>query len=221
MKSQIVMTANGPKKFYKFENEEDFNQWEQGVFGEWANQYNKKVEAYLKEQQENYFDKAKMNQDLYFAAACIEMYCGNEHKNINGFLRGEPYFCNETVGRIDILRYISELEKCFWTAPVTDENLICYRSMTQEEIEFYEHNTFVNKYSSVSGTLESLSNNFDVKTAYTMLIPKGTRILCPNMIKPVIEPEKTCERHESELILPRCVTIKKEHGNYVLSDTQY
>lgn len=221
MKSQIVLTANGPGKFYKFENEEDFSKWEQKIFGEWAEQYNKKVEDYQKKQEEFYFDKTKINQDLYFAAACIEMYCGDEHKNINGLLRGEPYFCEETARRISILhRYIVELDKCFWTAPVTDKNLICYRSMDEKETEFYKHNTSISKYLSISGTLKSLSNSFDTKTAYTIFVPAGTRILCPNMIKSVVW-GKTLERHEAELILPRGMTIKKKFWNYNLVNTQY
>jgi hypothetical protein len=220
MKSQIALTTNGFQRFYKFENEKDFDQWEQSIFYNWAKQYNEKVDKYLKELLEIYFDKILVENDLFYETACIEVYCGDDFKHINGFLCGEENLGNgKSV--TEKLRYIAGLEKCFQSAPITDRNLICYRSMDEKETEFYKHNTFISKYLSVSGTLESLSNGFDTKTAYTILVPEGTRILCPNMIKPVIGPGKAIERHEAELILPRCMTIKKRFGNYNLTNTRY
>lgn len=219
MKKQIILTANGFKRFYKFENTEEFNQWERDVLGAWVNQYNKEVNEYKRKAIECFPFDTKELEDESYAVSCIEMYCGYHYVNINSFFRGESFALNNNINGIELMKYILEIEKCFLTAPVTDIDLICYRSMSNEEIEFYKYNQMVSNYLSVSGVRDSLQSKGDnSKSIQTILVPAGTKVLCPNMIRPVIMNGKSLERYESELILPRCMKIKRKFGKYILSD---
>lgn len=219
MKNQIILTTNGFKRFYKFENTEEFNQWERDAFSAWANQYNKKADEYKEKVIECFPFETKELKNESYAVSCVEMYCGYHYANINGFFRGESFALNNNTNSMELMKYILGMEKCFLTAPVTDKDLICYRSMSNEEIEFYKHNQMVNNYLSVSGVRDSLkSKGYNSKSIQTILVPAGTKVLCPNMIRPVIMNGKSFERYESELILPRCMKIKRKFGKYILSN---
>lgn len=203
--------------FTEFENNEEFNLWEYHIFQNFANKYNKNVLPYKNDcflcQELSLKQKCKLS--------CIENYCGCGYASINRYLLGME------KGSSDTRRLIQEPDECFDTAPKIDRNVICFRVTGEKEKWSYNHNHIIPKFLSVTALKGVCKEKFNGsnKNTIMLLIPKGTPVICPNLICPLYEPRHTIERYEAELVLPRRMIIQKSiintmkycHGCYKLN----
>lgn len=162
---------------------------------EWSNLYEKTYSKYPKK---------------FFADDPIPFYCGNEHKRINSFLLNDCLNNEKTQKDVNILCDI------IYGAPRFPQNAILYRSITEDELQYYKKGcrkknvTGFKIFLSTSITKDGTQINADYPFLLKIYLPKDV---------PAIYIDNICSRNEKEVLLPPGGQLKLLSNKYKDKET--
>lgn len=189
----------GNKEDYKeFLNKEEATEWGKELYKDWVVKYKKLMDC-----------STKYASTKVYCEDIVALYCGEEYKQINEYLREETSntdTLNKIKATILLLALIS--------APRTSQDLVLYRIVGDEFVTTLIDKNKHNEWCEEKGFMStSLLKNIVYSSGYfsseknilKIYVPKGTVALYVSLV---------CGRSEDELLLPPGVGLKMISSPY-------